>query len=399
MTAVQLENLPGCVVSLDLVIQSYLVGIHDHTSLEDLCMPGVRLSNGVETKKLAGLEWMKALTNVRLHRLAVLTGSACSGTKSCRIDSIQKTLDLFSHERSALANQPLSLVSIDMGIRNLAYAHFTARAGTPQIEHNASSRFAGLKLKSWKRFDVSSAMTADIPCRSQVSHLDSPSSTDDKHSTSTARTSAATSTTVKHIFEPWTYASRAYMLISDIIRLHKPTQILIERQRFRSGGGSAVQEWTIRVGVLEGMLYAVLKTINEITAEQISVRGIQPTRVNSYWLEEGFHGQKQAIEVRPKLAAREAKKFKINIVGEMLNSAGSGDKRMDIDDDARASVENYLNIWGKDVTSSRTKAVAFPLKLDDLADCFLQGLAWIQWQDSLYQLQRRGRHAFGFTAE
>lgn len=92
----------------------------------------------------------------------------------------------------------------------------------------------------------------------------------------------------------------AYRLIKRTILSSAPDVILIERQRWRSGGGSAVQQWTVRVNTLEGMLWAVLATLKGESAHLPNTHGethpqaikpyevfaVDPKRVGQYWLQQ-----------------------------------------------------------------------------------------------------------------
>ena len=62
-------------------------------------------------------------------------------------------------------------------------------------------------------------------------------------------------------FAPSTLSKTALTLTEDILQAYKPDHILVERQRFRSGGAAAVQEWTLRVNMLESMIWACLTTL------------------------------------------------------------------------------------------------------------------------------------------
>ncbi|PLB34449.1 uncharacterized protein BDW47DRAFT_129079 [Aspergillus candidus] len=116
---------------------------------------------------------------------------------------------------------------------------------------------------------------------------------------------------------------------------YRPTHLLIERQRFRSGGASAVQEWSLRVGVFEGMLHAVLFTLGRQLKTPPVVVGVEPRRVGRYWelvrgvssLEHGKGVEKvkgeEGEKKKKKKSAKEGKKVKIALVGGWLEAACS----------------------------------------------------------------------------
>ena len=159
--------------------------------------------------------------------------------KSVRIKGIQ---DAISGARSGVhyANS-LSLLSIDMGIKNLAFAHMTAsvrrvvglskvrQARAPSMASYRSHRLIGLYKKhgpSRRKWYAADRITG--VCISQSR----------KRVLRTYRSREA-------LFSVWS------IVCCKLINL---PHVLIERQRFRSGGQAAVQEWSLRVGVFEGML-------------------------------------------------------------------------------------------------------------------------------------------------
>jgi cruciform cutting endonuclease 1 len=199
----------------------------------------------------------------------------------------------------------------------------------------------------------------------------------------------------KEAFDPSTFATYAYDFVKNILNAHHSTHVLIERQRFRSGGASAVQEWTIRVGVFEGMLHAVLKTLSEEHGLPVIVQGVDPGRVTRYWLEGRAAKGKERIS-----SSKESKKAKIDIVGNSFTSAGAA-ALVDVNcgsDHGRHGVEKmvdaFLARWQKKNGSPRSGVAKDILKLDDLADCLLQGVAWLNWQSKREEVLHRGLEAF-----
>ncbi|EXJ63219.1 hypothetical protein A1O7_03666 [Cladophialophora yegresii CBS 114405] len=307
--------------------------------------------------------WLENLTIAKLHRLAIAIGAPCSGTKAVRIEGIRHAVtNVASNDRSDPSD--LSLLSIDMGIRNLAFAHITA----PLQATNSAEYLQYQKptLQSWRRLAVSQSLyaTSTVPLSFRVE--------------SSSETSAS-----KESFEPADYALHAYELINHMLQTYQPNHVLIERQRFRSGGGSSVQEWTIRVGVFEGMLYASLRTMIEERKMRLRVEPMQPSRVNRYWLGDF---------VRPstrKLVGQEVKRAKIRLVGNMLQGA---DANICVGKGMQPIVAEFVSGCNK-VSKSKPTANAGKVKLDDLADSLLQGLSWIKWQNNRRRIEVLGRDA------
>src|ERR1700710_2773753 len=134
----------------------------------------------------------KALRLVDLRLLAQKCGLQTSGTKPVLTQRIQDAL------ASAPKLRPNTrILSIDMGIRNLAYCTLDVPTG-PRLLH-APSRIQP-SLHAWQRLSVSSA-----PMEGE-----------------------------SESFSPATLSVLAYALLRHRLLQEKPSYILIERQRFRS---------------------------------------------------------------------------------------------------------------------------------------------------------------------
>jgi cruciform cutting endonuclease 1 len=352
--------------------------------------------------------WLSKLTLPLLRRVAFLIGAPSSGTKPTLTRQIRQELGACNvitarkrTQRSTLApTGSLSIISIDMGIRNLAYAHLVALPATSTNARNDIEPPTYLRpnLLAWKRVVISRAPNGVVASTGHQKERRS------SHDVVVAPLQAAGGTlnegvvleSEKEAFDPSTFAIYAYDFVKSILDAHHPTHVLIERQRFRSGGASAVQEWTIRVGVFEGMLHAVLKTLSEEHDLPVIVEGVDPGRVTRYWLEGGATKGKERIS-----SGKESKKAKIDIVGSSFASGGAAalvDVNSRSDHGHRHGVEKmvdaFLARWQKKNGSPRTGVAKDILKLDDLADCVLQGVAWLNWQNKREEVLRRGLEAF-----
>ena len=199
---------------------------------------------------LPNFYWLKSLKSAQLKSLATSIGINNCGNKGALADALASNLrtSVFAHRHDqgrehdnlrgsmAQGDQAIkSIISIDMGIKNLAYCrlHPTSKA----------------TITEWTRLDVS------------------PNNTDGKDG-----------------YHPVRYAQQAYDLISKMVEQDPTVHFLIERQRFRSGGGSTVLEWTLKVNSLEAMLYAVLETLKREGKWMGNVQGVSPARVTAFWL-------------------------------------------------------------------------------------------------------------------
>lgn len=291
-----------------------------------------------------------------------------------------------------------------MGIRNLAFAFMVVPC--PLSTDSASSSSSGNEkdheygpikrsdqavpeLQAWKRLSVLDGLS-DLSTPSPTSDCDSESSFDSISVT-------------KESYSPKTYASTAYNLLTTLLSTYNPTHILIERQRFRSAGSSAVQEWTLRVGVFEGMLHAILHTLREERGlDGIVVEGVEPKRVVGFWDEigtgpgtGGIEDGVKTVDAGKRLTAREVKKAKIGLVGGWvegsLDGTGVGKVLVGENDTAREIAGAYVRKWrGERAKKNRNGDIG---KLDDLADCLLQGVTWLEWQVMRDRIIRQGTQA------
>ncbi|GFF28543.1 cruciform cutting endonuclease 1, mitochondrial [Aspergillus udagawae] len=379
---------------------------------------------------LSSYTWLNSLKASQLQRIAQATGIQSSGTKACLIARLKEELpqpepETQTRTSTSTSTNPMSILSIDMGIQNLAYAHLLVPRNGSSDSGTATTAPAVVKLNAWRRLAVSDALLEpglgpDPPGKTKEGSTS-------KHE---GKAKEKQKQKEKHTFSPAEYARTAYALVSGLLHAYRPSHVLIERQRFRSGGGSAVQEWTLRVGVFEGMLYAVLHALGCERQQQAGegagmrpvVLGLEPRRVGAYWEDRlgvgvGVDGPKKK---KKKASAREGKKVKINLAGEWLRAgmvdveAGSGSPfRLSVADDPelRALVDAYLRRWaGKSnpgTSASRGKAegqvaaeddgaVIEPpdvRKMDDLADCLVQGVTWLEWQAMKQRVATEGLDA------
>ncbi|KAJ5143941.1 uncharacterized protein N7515_002728 [Penicillium bovifimosum] len=433
--------------------------------------------------------WLACLKSAQLQRIARATGIQSSGTKGVLVERIAAELTLQSQSQSQSQSQvsasgdgavdtvsgsgttvsqdrrqvepgsissgirirprsrqdalptsntkPWSILSIDMGIQNLAFAHLLVPRSESKGIIDAQP---ALELTAWHRLALSEISTLSLP--GSDDGIDKPV-IGDRRTIPEAEAEVANDQPAKSrqekdkpSFSPDLYAAAAYTLISSLLTAYRPTHVLIERQRFRSGGGSAVQEWTLRVGVLEGMLYAVLHTLrHEGKYADVVVEGVEPKRVVRYWLEGEENGDMDKKEKGERLTARDVKKAKIDLVGRWISAAilgadgsqglesGVEGSKIVLADRARCPVvhgvaDAYLRKWqgrmvkkvkgrakstrARTLSSSSTGSSGSAIndevvpdlgKLDDLADCLLQSVTWVEWQVMRDRIARDGAAA------
>ena len=174
------------------------------------------------------LSWLSTCKSSQLKALATAVGINSSGTKPILTSQLLEHLPrgYFSHEKyPGISKGPYNIVSIDMGIRNLAYCRLVKPQTKPAAKSANETAIAAPKITEWTRIEISKK-------------------------TANSKVPEELKTAVKEAFDPATYSQHAYNLVTSLLK-SSPTHILIERQRFRSMGGSAVQEWTLRVNMFE----------------------------------------------------------------------------------------------------------------------------------------------------
>lgn len=255
-----------------------------------------------------------------------------------------------------------------MGIRNLAYCVLDvpkkpvirAEPVAPVVVSVLKKKGNGIpQVQDWRRLAVSTAPDA----------LDK------------------TSPKAKEAFDPATLSQTAYALLRSRLLPLNPTHILIERQRFRSMGSKHILEWTIRVNMFESILYAVLCTLKAEGIWDGQVVGVTPGKVGPFWLGEeeadgnGAEG-KHRKERRSKSAKVRNKGLKIDLVRRWLDAGdvvGLGSEGVE------TVARQYMEKWDRGPGGRRGKREGKEEdmgKLDDLADCLLQGMAWVHWEEN-----------------
>ncbi|KAK4496350.1 hypothetical protein PRZ48_012330 [Zasmidium cellare] len=338
----------------------------------------------------------------QLKYWAFLTGMPTTGTKAELLARLTTPLD--DH---VPAKKPTKIVSVDMGIRNLAYCAIETPGQDFSLKDKppspATSNLNNEEKEALRQHDPRFGESPEITGLKKKRQTQAIQVSTWKRMDLTKKDPARDSTTEQDIEEPSPEAdlppsdaftpsrlSRTALKVTEEILSLNPTTILIERQRFRSGGGAAIQEWTVRVNMLESMIWACLETLRARSSTPTSfptVHAVSPAQVLNFWASPAsssllpptlFHEENSSIQnmvtnymsTRMKLS----KKDKIGIARRWC--------RYDTDVQLKFNEESW-RIAGVLVTSDRqTKAIKEQVggKLDDLADCLLQGVTWVQWE-------------------
>ncbi|KAI0428776.1 mitochondrial resolvase Ydc2 [Xylaria sp. FL1042] len=340
----------------------------------------------------------RSLRAGQLKRLSFLCGLPVGGRKEELITRLTTAAAAAVSNASPPARSRTAgpvVLSIDLGIRNLAFSLMTP-VSTPASRKSKASLSTGtspppIKLHAWQRLSL----------------LENSNSSDEDDAISEDASSAGA-------FAPAVLAKTANAFLQETVMRLKPlpTHILIERQRWRSSGAPAIQEWTVRVNTLEAMLHASLQTLRDIGAWKGQVASIRPERVGQLFLdaeatdtaaprkevEEDVEDESGPKSRRKRTSGRktsaEAKKLKIELLKRWLGQGdavvASGNKNAGLMLDAyRAASSGAKRRRSKRVVEEETgkETVTLDSKLDDLTDSLLQGMAWLRWRENMALLR------------
>lgn len=356
-------------------------------------------------------------------------GEATTGTK----DVVQKRLltrvwqNKVPSSTKEKASGDARILSIDMGIRNLAYC--VADVETPSSILGTTK----MNILAWRRMDLNDAFEGRSASEFQKTLADE---------------AALDGREPQDPYTPESLSRMAFWFLNKTLLDWKPDIILIERQRWRSANSPTIQQWTLRVNTLEAIMWATLTTLKSERKQIFDgvTYAVDPKRVGHFWLDgliaapasvpvsvptRGKGASKTVIEPEPteeelgeleddethntkKLSRGKAeKKAKIQLLRTWLNSDTPSTALTSKSKDSPASSE-YPNIsfsfsssetsaaHSADATreafiyktnppSERSKRTQYNLacggKVDDITDCFLQAAAWVAWAENLRALR------------
>lgn len=242
-----------------------------------------------------------------------------------------------------------SIVSIDVGYKNLSFVELDlvrttcndAPTHTGQAE-GAKEETLVVKVSRWT-----------------VSSLNTPSS-----------------------YHPGQFAAYLHRFLSLHDLLTVPRHFLIERQRHRTSSPTpflkhAINENIFKVLAIEAQLHAFLGAKAE---------SICPRHVSKWWgLDTGQRKKRDAINVVKSLVTGQQPKEHENIQRANMNLFALTFDQATMSKDAHASRTFTLHRLPR--TKPSPANVVIKQKMDDLADCMLQGLAYLAWHWQVQKIQ------------
>ncbi|KAK9240216.1 mitochondrial resolvase Ydc2 [Lipomyces kononenkoae] len=360
-----------------------------------------------------------------LKSLSRLCGLSSSHTKQELILNLNEAI-----WRNSLSTQSNSSSSSSIWTRP-PHTH----ASSTQSHHRVLSVDMGLRNLSYSVLDL-----ADVE---QIPTLSAWSLKSILPQTALAELTTAT-TRQQPNFSPAIAAQLAYgTFVEDILPRFNPDTILLERQRHRSGGGRNVLEWTLKVNMFESVLYGVLTTLIKQGLLKAQVCEVLPSRTKGYWIrnaviptttssqgspqqQEGGGGADESISSGRKRVQNKyalSKLVKVNLVkrwtkgvtfdnpaackhvlftestipmalqfhSEPGGSARRRRRRKPDSSDIGVEQANRLLDQQQQQQQEPPSSTGTKLKLDDLSDSLLQGVAFVQWHQNRFELARAVR--------
>ncbi|OJD35078.1 mitochondrial resolvase ydc2 [Diplodia corticola] len=273
------------------------------------------------SKKVQG-----AITAPQLRTLLARIGSGVGGNKPELAERLQSDLNVAKLQHGS---KPGRILSVDMGIRNMACCVCDVSIQQPKKNSPTGSPRVKLNVLAWEPISVSDLAQQE---EEQASSADPA-----------ARLSSQLTQTAKESFRPSILSRAAYALLKRKLLPYAPQTILIEQQRYRTTSSAAIQEWTYHVNMLEGMIWAILETLRQ---EETSARlptavlrapsfpsafPVSPKRVATFWTDNSELGRAILSETAASTAALKRPSSRSR---STASKAGEG-----VEDDAAAEGE------------------------------------------------------------
>lgn len=254
-----------------------------------------------------------------LNQVALLCGLKSETTKLSRVERIIEGVELFNHVARTANVKKLSILAIDIGIKNFSYC-FTKNVDL--------TSFKAIKVDNWDKIDLNEAYGSSYTPIIGVNTL----------------------------FEEKRYINHISKEISSSLLLHKPDLVIMETQRIRSSDNPMTLPTVLRNFTLENLIYSHLYTADRIVIPMASSQMI------NFWLNRFI--SKESMKAKK----RDAKHFRLEIVFDWFNNPDW-------------LIENTFTEPGEFEKRSLLKSLNLPIannKVDDLIDSLLYNLTIIQ---------------------
>jgi len=323
-------------------------------------------------------KYLLGLQTWQLKHLAINTGISTGTNKAATVNNI---LRIFPNDSPSLGQNDWKsgvYKSVDMGVKNLAYC--VLQPSSHDILRKKRGSKAAFTILDWKRLDVLNEAIRNDELSTDMNDNDKTTS----------------------LFTPAGLAPIATRLAEKLVKHTSPSHILIERQRFRSGRGAAVQEWTLRVNTLEAMLWASIETMRVGSDDEKTFPEtveMSPSKIAAYWNSKIGAGENGLLiaettgeEIVPRVKIKSVKNAdeetkrgmekseKISLVRSWFQNG-----ELDVVDHLRPLVDAFMMLS----RAKKSDGDMVITKKDDLADCVVQGVTfglWMRYRNALNQL-------------
>ncbi|KAG0035364.1 hypothetical protein BGZ81_008962 [Podila clonocystis] len=254
---------------------------------------------------------------------------------------------------------PRSIVSIDVGIRNLAWVELSSRG----------------EILRWSVDDLLGVDgTSEADGSADLGHVQDSL---DEASSKTTKASTHEMTTTKKAkqskkapspqYDPRLVALRLNEIMQTIVDSERIGGVVVERQRFRTAGMHSVLDATFKCGVVEAVgTWWSIGSVSRSGSDSFEESADSASEVDT--LDAG------GMSKKPKTLKYATKKKQSRmIVDGWIHKLEGKDSKMGTRDNShplRVSCSPTIREWYR-----REK------KRDDLSDCLLQAVAWYEWRE------------------
>ncbi|GMM33094.1 cruciform cutting endonuclease [Saccharomycopsis crataegensis] len=315
--------------------------------------------------------FLKIQKNAILKQICGNCGLPSSGKKDLLVNTIcDGILHLDDRDPLALKQskelglpKDVRLLSIDLGIKNFSYCKFVL----PKGDYNTVP-----EVYDWSKLNVF-----------------------DYYNNKSAQKPGEITATLIDDYTPNRFSEIAYHIATELVMAEEnPIDvILIEQQRSRTTGSSAVQEWTLRVNMLEHMLYSTLFTLKQ---SHTGLNGLQlvtssPKRMSDYFIncKNESHEENPTKRQKSSVIKRQRIKLVENWIDKIqfrrsefphntpfIFQQTFGKKLKNNDPTPKVQKRQSKYIFDLIMADKHMKGRQ---KSDDLVDSLLHGVSWFSW--------------------
>lgn len=278
-----------------------LLATQKNSVLKSLCV-SCGLSNA-GTKAVLASRVSRAVILAELSSPAVPAKTFAANSKDTRT---KLSSDGFSFSKSITYqsnNKSFKVLSIDLGIKNFSYCKFKTTL-------NILTKDTVPIVYDWEKLNVfdytdGKLDTLILGSENEKSQAEIELSGEDFSEMSDSEDrNEMRNTTIENQYSPNVFAEVAFKLVQKLFtEMEKSTTsnltgsnsfanampfdvILIEEQRSRTKSNAAVQQWTLRVNMLEHMLFATIRSLQQLMPEKFGNMVVflsSPKRMGNYW--------------------------------------------------------------------------------------------------------------------